>query len=177
MALGAGQLRKGREEELKKAAGEIKRNPIYLILEDVYDTYNIGGLFRLADAVAAKKIFLVGATETPPNPRIKKASVNTYKVVPWQYYKRTSSAIGYLKKKEKNIKIIAVEQSKKSKLYTKIRYKLPLALVVGNETFGVKPKTLERVDEIVEIPMRGVNKSLNVIVAAAIVGFWIIHYN
>jgi len=172
MKLGAKEIRKKSEQELKEFAKEIKRYPIYLILEDVYDTYNTGGLFRLADAIAAEKIFLCGETETPPNPKILKASVGTYKAVPWQYYKRTSSAISYLRKYHKKIKIIAVEQSEKSTLYTKAKYDFPLALVIGNETHGIKEKTLSLADEIVEIPMFGINKSLNVIVAASIISYW-----
>jgi len=51
--LGAAELRttKSSEEEKKK----IKKNPIYIILDNVMDTYNIGSIFRLADAVAAEK--------------------------------------------------------------------------------------------------------------------------
>ncbi|MEK7450927.1 MAG: TrmH family RNA methyltransferase, partial [Patescibacteria group bacterium] len=61
------------EKQLKK----IKKNPIYIILDNVLDTYNVGAIFRLADAVAAKRILLCGETETPPHTRIKKASINT----------------------------------------------------------------------------------------------------
>ena len=70
-----------------------------------------------------------------------------------------------------NIKIIAIEQSKDSIPYTKAAYTMPVALLVGNETFGVSEEALSAVDEIVEIPMWGINKSLNVIVSAAIVGY------
>ena len=44
----------------------IKRNPIYLVLDNVIDTYNIGSMFRLADAIAAEKIYICGDTEYPP---------------------------------------------------------------------------------------------------------------
>src|SRR3990167_9048057 len=93
MKLNAQQLR---ELEEKRSIGEIraiKRNPIYLILQNIYDTYNIGGLFRLADALAIEKIYLCGTTEIPPNTRIKKASIGTYKVVDWEYRKSVSEAI------------------------------------------------------------------------------------
>jgi tRNA G18 (ribose-2'-O)-methylase SpoU len=172
LKLNSFQLREGNEEYLKKLAAKIKRRPLYFILEDIYDTYNIGGLFRLADALCCEKIFLIGETETPPNSRIRKASVGTYKVVPWKYYKSTSSAVRWLRKNKSNIKIIAIEQSENSELYTKINYKLPLALIVGNETSGIKVKTLSLTDKVVEIPMAGINKSLNVIVSTAIVGYW-----
>lgn len=82
MKLGARQLRETEEEDVKEHLLKIKRNPVFLILENVYDTYNVGGIFRLADAIAAEKIYLCGQTEVPPNPKIKKASIGTYKIVP-----------------------------------------------------------------------------------------------
>ena len=51
----------------------IKKNPVYLIIDNVLDTYNIGAIFRLADAVAAEKVFICGSSETPPHTRIKKS--------------------------------------------------------------------------------------------------------
>ncbi|OGK36047.1 hypothetical protein A3E69_04555, partial [Candidatus Roizmanbacteria bacterium RIFCSPHIGHO2_12_FULL_40_130] len=169
MKLNAQELRDIDENEAKSRLKALKRRPIYLILEDVLDTYNIGGLFRLADALTLGKIYLCGGTETPPNSRIKKASVGTYKVVPWKYKKTAVAAIAELKKKHPKIQIIAVEQDKKAVPYQKISYRLPLALVVGNETTGISKKTLQKADFVAEIPMWGINKSLNVIVSAAIV--------
>ena len=67
--------------------------------------------------------------------------------------------------------IVAVEQDERSVSYTQIQYAAPTALIVGNETYGVLPETLKLATHIAEIPMWGVNKSLNVIVSAAIVSF------
>ena len=149
----------------------VKRNPIYFILEHVYDTYNVGGLFRLADALAVEKIYLCGEMETPPNHKIQKASIGTYKIVPWEYKKSASIAIKELKALKQKPAIIAVEQDERSVEYTSIDYSFPVAILVGNETYGVLPETLDLCDQIVEIPMWGINKSLNVIVSAAIVGY------
>jgi tRNA G18 (ribose-2'-O)-methylase SpoU len=189
MKLSAWELRRLEEERARGVIKKVKRNPIYFILENIYDTYNIGGLFRLADALAIEKIYLVGETETPPNSRIKKASIGTYKIVPWEYKRETKDAIESItynvkrktfKKNKKNtfhvphstLYTVAVEQNPKSIPYYKAEYKFPIALIFGNESFGVKPETLKMVDQIVEIPMYGINKSLNVIVAAAIVSYF-----
>ncbi len=171
MKLGAKELREVDEKQAQVRLKKLKRRPIYLVLENIYDTYNVGGLFRLADALAVEKIYLCGETETPPNSRIKKASIGTYKVVPWEYKKSAQEAIKELKKKR--VRIIGVEQHKQAVDYTRAEYSLPLALVLGNETAGVTPETLALCDQIVEIPMWGINKSLNVIVSAATVGYWI----
>ena len=194
MKLNAKQLRDLEERRVQGELRMIKRHPIYFILENIYDTYNIGGLFRLADAIAAEKIYLCGEMEIPPNSRIKKASIGTYKIVPWEYHKSASEAIADLRdlrsktldfrskkinlsskvESLKSMQVIAVEQHPNSTDYRKTDYRLPLALVFGNESFGVTSQTLELVDQIVEIPMFGVNKSLNVIVSAAIVSYWVI---
>ncbi|KXK08833.1 MAG: tRNA (guanosine(18)-2'-O)-methyltransferase [Microgenomates bacterium OLB22] len=146
-----------------------KRFPIYLIAENVYDTYNIGGLFRLAEAFALSGLLLCGDMEIPPNSRIAKASIGTYKIVPWEYYTTVSDSINNLKNMHRDLQIIAIEQTKKAVTYSTITYKTPLALIVGNETFGVSDEALSLCDAHGVIPMHGVNTSLNVIVAAGIV--------
>lgn len=161
------------EEDRKK----IKKNPIYIILDNVLDTYNVGAIFRLADAVAAEKVYLCGQTETPPNTRIKKASINTTEWVKWEYVETTVEAIATIKNEVANIKVIAVEQDEKSVPFDKADYSFPVALVVGHETDGVSKEVLTMVDQIVELPMHGINTSLNVMVSLGIVLYEVIQHN
>lgn len=157
-----------------KQISVMKRRPIYIILDNVLDTYNVGSIFRLADAAAAQKIFLCGETLTPPNPRIKKASISTWKWVDWQYLPTAAEAIANIKYQISNIKIVAVEQDTRSQPFDQVKYEMPLVLVVGNETYGVSKEVLDVADTIVELPMYGVNKSLNVMVSCGIVLYKII---
>lgn len=165
--LGASELRTTipSEEDIRK----VKKNPIYIILDNVLDTYNVGAIFRLADAVAAEKVILCGQTEIPPDSRIKKASINTTEWVSWEHCESAKKAIDDLRFKIKDLRIVAIEQGEKSVPYDKADYQFPLALIVGNETTGVSQDALKMVDQIVEIPMWGVNKSLNVMVSLGIV--------
>lgn len=156
--------------DLKK----IKRREIYIICDNVLDTYNIGSIFRLADAVAARRIYLCSQTETPPYHRISKAAVGTEKWVPWQYASTVVEAIAKVKSEKSKCKVIAIEQSKKSVDFRKADYSEPVAFVVGNETEGVSEEALRLADQIVEIPMFGVNRSLNVMVSLAIVLYQVI---
>lgn len=150
------------------------KNPIYLITDNIYDTYNIGGLFRLADAISATELIICGQSETPPNHRIKKASIGTYKIVPWRYFPDTLSAMKSLRSEVKEIQILALEQSPKSKNYWEVIYQKPIAIVVGNETSGCSQSTIEACDGVIEIPMWGVNISMNVIVSSGIAVFEIL---
>ena len=167
MKLNAKQLRTSEPDP--DALKSIKKNPIFVILDNVLDTYNVGSIFRLADAVAAEKVFLCGQTLTPPNSRIKKASINTWQWVDWEYEETALSAISKLKAQSPKLSIIAVEQDPRSKPFYEIRYEFPLAIVVGNETTGVSEEVLDSANTIIELPMWGINKSLNVMVSLGIV--------
>lgn len=147
----------------------IKKNPITIILDNVLDTYNVGSIFRLADAVAAEKVILCGETLTPPNSRIKKASINTWQWVNWHYLPTATDAVAQCKMQNAKCKVIAVEQDKRSKPFDQVSYEFPLAIVVGHETHGVSKEVLDMADLIVELPMWGINTSLNVMVSCGII--------
>jgi tRNA G18 (ribose-2'-O)-methylase SpoU len=167
MKMNSAKLRRTKPGELSSKRSI--KHELYVILDNVLDTYNVGAVFRLADAVAAKKIYLCGYTETPPNTRIKKSSINTVDLTEWEHFQETTKAIKDLRLKIKDIKVIAVEQSSDSIPYTNADYSLPVALVIGNETHGVSKDVIELCDQIVELPMFGVNVSLNTMVSLAII--------
>lgn len=152
----------------------IKRNPIYLVLDRVIDTYNIGSLFRLSDAIAAEKMYICGDTEYPPNSRIHKAAVGTEEWVPWEKRDSTLETIKQLK--SNGVQIIAIEQSDKSLPYSLIgtRAEFPCAIVIGNETDGISKEVLDESDYIFELPMFGINNSLNVWGSAAVAAYKVV---
>ncbi len=178
MKLDAQQLRYGEYDMIIDTSKQVERNPITVVLDYVYDTYNIGGLFRLADALAAEKMYICGEdVETPPNTKIKRSSIGTYQVVPWEWKSSAIDAIaevrGTCASHDKKVCVVAVEQDVRAVDYLSVPYASydHVVLVVGNETHGVSADGLDVVDTIVEIPMGGVNKSLNVIVSGAVVGY------
>src|SRR3989344_1108034 len=149
MKLNSKQLRKSEPTELE--IKNIKRNPIYLVLDRITDTYNVGSLFRLADAIAVKKVYLCGEMEYPPSSRIHKAAVGTENWVPWTT--RSSAALAVRELKGKGVQVIAVEQDKSAISYKSLTPSFPCAIVVGHETEGVSNEVLDEVDIIVELPM------------------------
>ncbi len=156
------------EKDIKK----IKRNPIVFVLDEILDTYNIGSLFRLADAIAARKMYLCGEMEYPPSTRIHKAAVGTENWVPWE--KRDSSIEVITELKNNKYQIIAIEQDPKSVSYKNLKLDFPVALVLGHESRGISGKILQMADMIVELPMLGINKSFNVWGSAAVVSYKIL---
>ena len=170
MKLKSKELRKS--EPTPEEIAAVTRNPIYLVLDRIVDTYNIGSLFRLADAIAVKKMYLCGQMEYPPSSRIHKAAVGTESWVPWE---KTDSTLATIEKlKAKGIQIIAVEQHKKSINYKDLTFekiKFPVAIICGNESYGLTKEVMEKCDIIVELPMFGVNKSFNVWGSTAVISY------
>jgi len=167
--LNASQIRKSHTNLAKIKQQKLQRNPIVLVLDNVYDTYNIGSFFRLADALSAQKIFICGSVVTPPNTKIHRASIGTWKWIPWQHFDDSLTCIKLLKKQ--GYQIISCELGKKSIPYNLANYKSPVAIVAGNETSGVSKQVLDISDLVVEVPMYGINKSLNTLIATSIISY------
>ncbi len=160
----ARELRKG-----SAAPGEhqSEKAHIVLVLDDVYDTFNVGGMYRVGDAVGVSHIYHCGGTPLPPNPKIARSSVGLYQYIPYSHADNTLELITQLK--NEGYHIVSLEQAERAKPYNQYAYPLKTALVVGNETFGVKKEVMDASDGIVELPMYGINKSVNVVVATGIV--------
>jgi len=165
---------------------------IYLLANNVRSTYNVGSLFRLADAVGVTKLFLTGYTPYPKkendtrpayvsaktDKELRKTGLEGIKNVPWEHYDMAVDAIKKLK--GSGVKVVAIEQSPKSQDYLKYFADLSsraetrdpvtkICFIVGHEREGVDGELLELADAVIEIPMRGKGKSLNVAMAATVV--------
>ena len=145
------------------------KNKIYPILHNIRSTYNVGAIFRTADAIQIEKLYLTGYTPTPKtNPKeIHKTALRAENFVQWEKYKNISYLLKKFKKQ--NFQIIAIEQYHKSIPYYKFKPKENLVLIFGNEVRGLNKKILEKTDYILEIPMFGKKESLNVAVAFGII--------
>lgn len=157
---------------MKKA---IEERHIELILLDIRSTYNVGAMFRTADAVGVSRITLAGITPAPldrfgrPRADIAKSALGSEMAMPW---KAVANIVSHLTKlKKKGYQIIAIEQSKDSIDYKKITAAGNVAVIMGNEVGGIPPKILKKCDIIAEIPMRGMKESLNVSVSCGIALF------
>ena len=150
-------------------------NETIIILHNIRSVYNVGAVFRTADAVGVSKIYLTGYTPTPldrfnrERKDLSKSALGAEKSVSWEYKKSIGILIKKLKKEK--FKIIAVEQSKESIDYKTFKFKQKVVFLFGNEVRGVSKQLLKKCDKIIEIPMKGEKESLNVSVSAGVVLF------
>ena len=159
----------------KKITVQDKYPAIELLIHNIRSVYNVGAIFRTADAIGVSKIYLSGYTPTPidrfGNPRkdFAKCALGAEKTVSWGYVKSPNKIIEKLRAEK--FEIIAVEQSEKSADYKKVKPKKKCLIIFGNEVSGISKSILEKADIVAEIPMRGKKESLNVSVSAGIVLF------
>jgi tRNA G18 (ribose-2'-O)-methylase SpoU len=146
----------------------------FVIAHNIRSLYNVGSIFRTADAFGVSKIFLTGYTGTPANPvhksKIGKAALGAEDWVAWEYFKSPQAVIRVLKRQK--VGIVGLENNVgNAKLIGKFKPKFPLALLLGEEVGGINKSLLKLCDRVVEIPMLGKKESLNVSVAFGIAAF------
>ncbi len=149
---------------------EAPKHPIYLMLHNIRSMWNVGAMFRTADAAGIEKMILTGYTATPPRKEITKTALGAEANVLWEYHADPLEALSRLR--EQGVRIFGLEIAEGSRSYTDLNAAdFPICLVVGNEVDGIDPQVLEGCDEVLEIPQYGTKHSLNVAVAAGIALF------
>jgi len=152
---------------------------VFLILDNLRSAYNVGAIFRTADACGINKVYLTGYTPAPVDEfgrvdqGITKTALGAEKTVSWE--KVTSLSKLLTKFKKTGVQIIAIEQAANSVDYKKVKPKFPCVFILGEEVRGMTKDILTKCDLVVEIPMRGDKESLNVSVAAGVALFRILN--
>ena len=142
--------------------------PIVLICEDVTNAANIGSLFRAADTFGVKELVFCG-THIPMGRKMTKTSRATEKFVKYSVADNALDVVNELKTKD--YKIISLEITSKSEALEDFKFpkNASIALVIGNENFGVSEGVLNRSDAVIHINMYGQNSSMNVVQATSVI--------
>lgn len=152
---------------------------LIVVLDNVRSSFNVGSIFRSADATNCTEIYLCGITPTPENPKMFKTSLGSEKTVKWKYFSNTLDAIEALTKEQ--IPIYAVELVDNSEHFQQVKYfntdTNTIAMVFGHEKNGISEPVLDNCDKFIHIPMQGNKESLNVAITASILIFEALRYN
>jgi tRNA G18 (ribose-2'-O)-methylase SpoU len=152
---------------------------IILILQDIRSVQNVGAMFRTAEAAGVDKIYIAGYTPAPldrfgkERSDLAKSALGAEKMIKWEQAGNVNSLIKKLR--QQGFFVVAIEQSKKSVDYKKVKAKMKTAFIVGNEVTGLSPAVLKNCDVVAEIPMKGKKESLNVSVAFGVAIFRILN--
>ncbi|MBL0182758.1 MAG: RNA methyltransferase [Chitinophagaceae bacterium] len=160
------------DELNRKSVEEFKRTdkiPVIAVLENIRSAYNVGSVFRTADAFLLNAIYITGYTCVPPHKEIKKTALGAEETVDWKQFANATEAIKLLR--EEGYKVYAVEQAMNSHLLQQVDFKSDekIAVIFGNEVTGVEQDTILQCDGCIEIPQLGMKHSLNIATAAGVV--------
>lgn len=157
------ELNRKSPEEFRQA----EKTPVIVVLENVRSAYNVGSVFRTADAFLLEAIYLCGYTAFPPHKEIRKTALGAEDTVSWKHFKKTEDALAELR--ASGYALHAVEQVENSTLLHRFHPAGKIAVVFGNEVTGVEQSTIALCDGCIEIPQLGMKHSLNISVAAGVV--------
>lgn len=166
-------MRKLSMDELnRKSVEEFKDSeklPVIVVLENIRSAYNVGSVFRTADAFLLEAIYITGYTCTPPHKEIKKTALGAEDTVSWKHFGNATQAIEDLK--ELGYTVYAVEQAVNSFSLQAVDFNKigKVAVILGNEVTGVEQSTIAQCDGVIEIPQLGMKHSLNIGTAAGVV--------
>lgn len=160
--------------------GNLTPRPVEIVafLDNVRSLYNVGSIFRTAEAVGISQIHLCGMTPTPDNPRLAKTAIGAEQMIPWHYYKNGLVAAKELK--DQGFGLWAIEGGEEATplFETEVpKDSQRIVLVIGNELAGVDPGILAICERILYIPMGGRKESLNITVAFGIAAYFLRYPN
>lgn len=152
-------------EEFKNS----EKMPVAIVLDDVRSAYNVGSIFRTADAFRISGIYICGISARPPHKDISKTALGATESVDWKYFEDVEEAVKSLK--DEGYKVFAIEQADDSISLEHFQpeKEAKIAIIFGHEVFGVKEGLFPLADGCLEIPQFGTKHSFNVAISAGIV--------
>lgn len=159
-----------------------QKMPLIVVLDDVRSMYNVGSVFRTADAFRVEAIYLCGITAQPPHPEIHKTALGAEDTVAWKHFPTALDAVKTLK--QQGYTVYSIEQCEGYTLLNKLlipnsrqitansqpsTVNSKYAIILGNEVKGVHQEVVDASDGCIEIPQFGTKHSLNVSTTAGIV--------
>lgn len=144
---------------------ENKELPVILVAVDIRSAYNVGAMFRTADGTGQTGIIVTGYSPTPDNPKVAKTALGADYQVPWF---QVENAVELLELK--NVLHVGLELATHAQdiFSWPIPADKKIFLYVGNEVTGLPAELMIKLDVLLQLPMRGSKKSLNVAEATSI---------
>ncbi len=141
---------------------------VWLLLDSIVDPHNLGAIIRTALCAGVEAVVLPKDRSAPLSPAVSKASAGALEHMTLVSVTNLANTIKTLK--SHGLWVAGLDAAADTFLY---RQDLtgPLALVVGGEEKGIRPRVKQQCDFLIAIPQQGSVSSLNASVAAAVVMF------
>lgn len=143
---------------------KLTKNPFLVVAESIEKPGNLGTILRSCDAAGVDAVIVSDPTTDIHNPNVVRSSVGALFTLPVLEVSAAETRAFF---KKHNIAIVAA--TPRAKLaFTEANFKVPLAIVVGTEQYGLTENWMKKAGIAVRIPMFGIVDSLNVASATAL---------
>ncbi len=146
----------------------VKKQMLFIMLEDIQDPGNLGTIFRTAEAAGADGVIMNSSTVDIYNPKTIRSTMGSVYRVPFFYVESLSSII--IRLREEGVSVYAAHLGGKD-AYDDCSYQKSTAFLIGNEASGLREETAACADALIRIPMEGKVESLNAAVASSVLLF------
>ena len=139
--------------------------PLYVILDRMQDAFNFGAVIRSAEVLGINAIFIGHENQVGVTSHVARSSsgaVNRIPIAQTENLMRVSREM-----KKRGIILVGASEKSNKPVYT-YDFKMPTAVVLGNEGVGISAEMIAECDELLCIPQFGNIGSLNAAVAASI---------
>lgn len=158
-------------EDIIKEAQNKNEMPFILILDGIEDPHNLGSIIRTAETAGVHGIIIPKRRAVSVNSTVAKVSAGAVEYMKIARVNNINETIRYLK--QQDIWICGTDMQTNT-YYNQQDFKIPLALVIGSEGFGMSRLVKENCDFLVKIPMKGKITSLNASVSAGIIMYEVV---
>jgi len=142
------------------------------ILDGFRSAYNVGAVFRIAEAVFPSAVVPCGISALPGGRKVGRTSRGTHATVPWRWFPTAFEASAWAL--GAGLGLFVVENTPGAVPLHRADLSGPSALVFGNEAEGVSSEVWDLAPGVLVIPQAGERKCVNVASAAAMVGWEIL---
>ena len=152
-------------ETLVESVMENKKNPLFLLLDQLSDVRNFGAIIRTAECTGVDGIIIQKKGAAPVTADTIKTSAGAAFKVPIAKVDHIKDAVFYLQ--ASGIQVISATEKTDNTIYD-VSFTAPSAIVMGSEDRGITPSILKASDHMAKLPLLGEIESLNVSVACAV---------
>jgi TrmH family RNA methyltransferase len=145
----------------------IKKNPLFLVLENLQDPGNLGTILRTAEGAGVDGILMSRDTVDIYNPKVVRSTMGSLFRMPFVYTDDIKQTVEMLK--TAGVKVYAAHLAGEE-FYEK-DYRTGTAFLIGNEGNGLTEGLTALADEKIRIPMEGKVESLNAAIAATLMAY------
>lgn len=141
------------------------KNPLLLVVDRITNVRNFGSIARTAECGGVDAVIYPSKGSTGLNSDAIKASSGGILRIP--FCKELDLYKSLINLKNFGIQVIAATEKSSTTLY-EVDFSLPMAIIIGNEQYGINYSYLSLTDKKIKIPMFGNLSSMNVSVVCGV---------